>query len=85
MYNSLLINVRTEFIRLIVFALTLALSLPPKEGSFWEALPQPTVGVSWFGLSGWWGCFSFGRNVLRARKRSSERTAMAFMRRTETG
>ena len=26
-----------------------------------------------------------GGDVLRARKRSSERTAMAFMRRTETG
>jgi hypothetical protein len=45
---SLLINVRTELIRLIVFALTLAPSCalpPPKEGSFCAALPQPTVFV----------------------------------------
>jgi hypothetical protein len=91
--NSLRISVRTEFMRLIVFALTLAPSWPPppKEGSFCAALPQPT---------GWWtlvlACCSRGLEVccggaiagvdiLRARKRSSERTAMAFMRRTETG
>lgn len=44
---SLRINVRTELIRLIVLALTLAPSCapPPKEGSFWAALPQPTVFV----------------------------------------
>jgi hypothetical protein len=51
---SLLINVRTELIRLIVFAFTLAPSCalpPPKEGSFCAALPQPTVlWVSWCGF-----------------------------------
>jgi hypothetical protein len=43
--HSLRISVRTEFMRLIVFALTLAPSCapPPKEGSFCAALPQPTV------------------------------------------
>jgi hypothetical protein len=43
--HSLRISVRTELIRLIVFALTLAPSCapPPKEGSFCAALPQPTV------------------------------------------
>lgn len=42
---SLRISVRTELIRLIVLAFTLAPSCapPPKEGSFWAALPQPTV------------------------------------------
>ena len=45
--NSLRISVRTEFMRLIVFALTLAPSwAPPKEGSFCAALPQPTVLVT---------------------------------------
>jgi hypothetical protein len=45
--NSLRINVRTELIRLIVLAFTLAPSCapPPKEGSFCAALPQPTVFV----------------------------------------
>lgn len=88
---SLRISVRTEFMRLMVFALTLAPSWePPNEGSFCAALPQPTGG--WFVRcvvlskgacrDGWFG---FWQDVLRARKRSSERTAMAFMRRTETG
>lgn len=47
--NSLRISVRTELIRLIVLAFTLAPSCapppPPKEGSFCAALPQPTVFV----------------------------------------
>ena len=45
MCNSLRISVRTELIRLIVFAFMLAPSCapPPKEGSFCAALPQPTV------------------------------------------
>ena len=47
MCNSLRISVRTELIRLIVFAFMLAPSCapPPKEGSFCAALPQPTVFV----------------------------------------
>lgn len=85
--------------RLIVLAFTLPPSAalpPPKEGSFCCALPQPTVVVSvfWlaFGLFFVFLCFylvgvlaALGGAVLRARKRSSDRTAMAFMRRTETG
>jgi hypothetical protein len=93
---SLRISVRTELMRLIVFAFTLPPSWapPPKEGSFCAALPQPTgglgLGVSWCLCSGpgVCGCVvgsGMGVDVLRARKRSSERTAMAFMRRTETG
>jgi hypothetical protein len=44
---SLRISVRTELMRLIVFAFTLPPSWapPPKEGSFCAALPQPTGGL----------------------------------------
>ena len=99
--NSLLISVRTEFMRLIVFAFTLAPSWPPpKEGSFCDALPQPTV-VTWSlvnlrvlllrsaRVAVFCPLFGIVRvvqvDVLRARKRSSERTAMALIKRTETG
>ena len=59
MCNSLRISVRTELIRFMVFAFTLAPSCapPPKEGSFCAALPQPTV----FALLAMLSCRSFER------------------------
>lgn len=48
--NVLLINVLTEFIKLIIFDFTLPSCIwplpPPKEGSDWEELPQPTIKIN---------------------------------------
>lgn len=95
--HVLLINVRTLAIRFTIFAFTLAVSLlAPNPGSDCCVLPHPTArprpvrisnlvrgrveGLEWprcgFGAEG---------DLLRARKRSSERMAMALTSRMETG
>lgn len=84
----LLMRVRTELIRFIIFALRLALSCipapPPKEGSTCCEEPQPT---------GFRGARQtthvepqehLSIHVLRARNLSSERTAIALTNRTDT-
>lgn len=98
--NVLLINVRTEDTKLISLPFTLASSRwPPKPGSAEDV--QPTVPncvndmwsckmcayprcVRAAGSVGKEGGRSW-LNILRARNLSSERIAMALMRRTATG
>ena len=96
--NSLLIKVLTLLIKFTNFPFTLAPSFPapaPKDGSV-GVLPHPTINIRQPGLAG--PCNSLIRisikaeeeterqagNVLRARKRSSERTATALTRRIDT-
>lgn len=65
--SGILINVRTELIRLIIFDLMLVLSCmpPPKEGSDCWDEPQPTVLRVSFGRLG------FGQSA-KGRRTSSE-------------
>ena len=81
MDHVLLISVLTELIRLIIFALMLVLSCTfPNAGSFCCVEPQPTVSCVSVGSCSH-GCDIVG--ILRARKRSSDRMAIALMSNTD--
>lgn len=92
--HLLLINVLTLEIRLTSFPLTLAASSlePPNAGSI-GVLPHPTESVHpdqlallpiAYDCTPGQATGSVGGDVLRARKRSSERIAIALTRRMET-
>lgn len=83
MRNVLLISVRTDAIKLMTFDLTLVLSAgPPNAGSCCTD-PQPTVDFSLVARIRIPVCV-FRECVLLARKRSSERMAIALTSNTET-
>lgn len=90
--SLLRMTVRTLAIKLIVFAFTLVLSyVAPKPGSA-DVRPHPTKQIKNIRTrsresfaTGWYATGVERKDVLRARKRSSDRIAMELMMRMATG